>query len=113
MNGLYYRERMARFALSHRLTSDYCGNSREGIVAPTTQIDAGYYGTLNWTLTNTSSEERRFVHKERIFRLTILSLDRATFTPAFLSRYGVLLGLLLLVLGAGGLLFLSRNRPRG
>src|SRR6266850_984730 len=50
--------------------------SREGLVAPTTQVDAGYFGTLNWTITNTSSEERRFVHKERIFRLTIFRLEK-------------------------------------
>lgn len=50
--------------------------SREGLVAPTTQVDAGYFGTLNWTITNTSSEERRFVHKERIFRLTVFRLEK-------------------------------------
>lgn len=48
--------------------------SREGIVASTTQVDAGYHGTLNWTLSNTSSEERRFILKEKIYRLTILKL---------------------------------------
>jgi len=49
--------------------------SREGLVAPTTQVDAGYHGTLNWTVTNTSNEERRFVYNERMFRLTILKLE--------------------------------------
>lgn len=58
----------------HGLISPTTDLSREGIVAPTTQVDAGYHGTLNWTLTNTSSEERRFVYKERIFRLTIFKL---------------------------------------
>lgn len=58
----------------HGLISPTTDLSREGIVAPTTQIDAGYHGTLNWTLTNTSSEERRFVYKERLFRLTIFKL---------------------------------------
>ena len=38
------------------------------------QIDAGYNGTLNWTLGNSSSEERRFVYEERLFRLAILKL---------------------------------------
>ena len=38
-------------------------------------MDAGYHGTLNWTITNTSSEERRFLHKEKLFRLTILKLQ--------------------------------------
>lgn len=59
----------------HGLISPTTDLSREGIVAPTTQIDAGYFGTPNWTLTNTSSEERRFVHRERIFRLTIFRLQ--------------------------------------
>jgi hypothetical protein len=49
--------------------------SREGIVAPTTQVDAGFFGTLNWTFTNTSSEERRFILKERIYRITIYRLE--------------------------------------
>ena len=59
----------------HAFISPTTDLSREGIVAPTTQVDAGYHGTLNWTLANTSSEERRFLHKERLFRLTILKLD--------------------------------------
>lgn len=58
----------------HGLVSPTTDLSREGIVAPTTQVDAGYHGTLNWTLTNTSSEERRFVHRERLFRLTVFKL---------------------------------------
>jgi deoxycytidine triphosphate deaminase len=58
----------------HGLLSPTTDLSREGIVAPTTQIDAGYKGTLNWTLTNTSSEERRFLFKERLYRLTIFLL---------------------------------------
>lgn len=59
----------------HALVSPTTDLSREGIVAPTTQVDAGYFGTLNWTLTNMSSEERRFVYRERLFRLTILRLE--------------------------------------
>jgi len=60
----------------HGFVSPTTDLSREGIVAPTTQVDAGYHGTLNWTLTNNSSEERRFVFKERIFRLTIFKLAK-------------------------------------
>ena len=58
----------------HALISPTTDLQREGVVAPTTQVDAGYEGTLNWTLTNSSSEERRFVYKERLFRVTILKL---------------------------------------
>ena len=53
----------------HALISPTTDLQREGVVAPTTQVDAGYHGTLNWTLSNSSSEERRFVFKERLFRL--------------------------------------------
>ena len=60
----------------HGLLSPTTDLSREGIVAPTTQIDAGYSGTLNWTITNTSSKEARFIYGERIFRLTIFLLER-------------------------------------
>jgi len=60
----------------HGFVSPTTDLSREGIVAQSTQVDAGYHGTLNWTLTNTSSEERRFVHKERIYRLTIFKLEK-------------------------------------
>lgn len=58
----------------HAFISPTTDLSREGIVAPTTQVDAGYCGTLNWTVTNTSIEERRFTLNERLFRLTILKL---------------------------------------
>jgi len=50
--------------------------SREGLVAPSTHVDSGYYGTLNWTITNTSSEERRFLFKEKLFRIVILKLEK-------------------------------------
>ncbi len=59
----------------HALLSPTTDLSREGIVAPTTQVDAGYHGTLNWTITNTSNEERRFIIEEKIFRLTIFRLE--------------------------------------
>ena len=60
----------------HAILSPSTDLSREGIVAPTTQIDAGYNGTLNWTITNTSNQERRFVHGERIYRITFLKLEK-------------------------------------
>ncbi|HEY3852958.1 MAG TPA: hypothetical protein VGO67_01035 [Verrucomicrobiae bacterium] len=59
----------------HAILSPSTDLSREGIVAPTTQIDAGYNGTLNWTITNTSNQERRFLQGERIYRITILKLE--------------------------------------
>lgn len=59
----------------HGFLSPTTDLAREGIIAPATQVDAGYNGTLNWTLTNASSEERRFVFKERIFRLTLFKLE--------------------------------------
>lgn len=59
----------------HAFISPTTDLAREGIVAPTTQVDAGYSGTLNWTITNTSSEERRFLYGERLYRLTILKLE--------------------------------------
>ena len=58
----------------HGVISPTTDLAREGIVAPTTQVDAGYHGTLNWTIVNTSSQERRFIYEERCFRLTILKL---------------------------------------
>ena len=58
----------------HGFLSPTTDLSREGIGTASTQIDAGYNGTLNWTLTNSSSEERRFVLKEKLFRLTIFEL---------------------------------------
>jgi len=59
----------------HALVSPTTDLSREGIVAQTTQVDAGFYGTLNWTFTNTSSDERRFCFKERIYRITLFRLE--------------------------------------
>jgi len=60
----------------HGFISPTTDLSREGIVAPSTQVDAGYYGTLNWTLTNASTVERRFTFHERLFRLTIFLLEK-------------------------------------
>jgi deoxycytidine triphosphate deaminase len=60
----------------HGILSPTTNLSREGVVAPTTQIDAGYYGTLNWTINNISNEERRYLFKEQMLRLTIFKLER-------------------------------------
>lgn len=67
--------------------------SREGLVAPTTQVDAGFNGTLNWTITNTSSEERKFVHGERIYRITMFRLEKGEtpehlYTGSYQSQMG-------------------------
>ena len=59
----------------HAFISPTTDLSREGLVAPATQVDAGYNGTLNWTISNTSSEERRFLLREKLFRLTVLKLE--------------------------------------
>lgn len=67
----------------HAFLSPTTDLSREGIVAPTTQIDAGYNGTLNWTLANTSSRQRSFVYKEKIYRLSIFKLEEGE-TPGVL-----------------------------
>lgn len=68
-------ERLYPGCALHAFISPTTDLSREGIVASATQVDAGYNGTLNWTICNTSNEERRFLHKERVFRLTILKLE--------------------------------------
>ena len=59
----------------HGLLSPTTDLAREGIGALTTQVDVGYRGTLNWTLTNTSSQERRFVFQERLYRLSVFLLE--------------------------------------
>jgi deoxycytidine triphosphate deaminase len=55
--------------------------SREGIVAPATQIDAGWNGTLNWTVVNTSNQDRRYLHKSKVFRMTVLKLTEDNEIP--------------------------------
>ena len=60
----------------HAIISPTTDLSREGIVAPSTHIDSGYYGTLNWTITNTSNEERRFLLKEKLFRMVVFKLEK-------------------------------------
>lgn len=59
----------------HALITPTTDLSREGIVAPATQIDAGWNGTLNWTLANTSNKERRYLYKTKVFRMTIIKLS--------------------------------------
>ncbi|MCL2253247.1 MAG: hypothetical protein FWC09_02290 [Lachnospiraceae bacterium] len=59
--------------------------SREGIVVSSTQIDAGFNGSLNWTLTNTSSQERRYIYGEKLFRLTIFKLDESEVPQTYYS----------------------------
>ena len=59
----------------HAFISPLTDLSREGIVAPTTQVDVGYHGTLNWTITNTSNDVRSFMIEEKLFRLTIFKLE--------------------------------------
>ena len=59
----------------HGFISPTTDLSREGIIAASTQIDAGYKGTLNWTLTNTSGKVAEFVHGEKLFRMTIVRLE--------------------------------------
>jgi len=48
--------------------------AREGITAPSTSVDAGFVGPLNWTINNTSSVDRRYLVGEKIYRLTIWKL---------------------------------------
>lgn len=55
--------------------------SREGIIAHTTKIDAGYKGMLNWTLNNTSNKENDFIYKEKIYNLTIFKLEKNEEVP--------------------------------
>lgn len=59
----------------HGILSPTTDLSREGIMAATTQIDAGYRGTLNWTMTNNSNKETQFLYGEKIYRLTIFLLE--------------------------------------
>lgn len=56
---------------------------REGVSALTAQVDAGYKGTLNWTLVNTSNADRKYTYEEKIYRLTILMLDEGEKPESF------------------------------
>ncbi len=59
----------------HGILSPTTDWSREGVVAPTTQIDAGYNGIINWTMVNTSSGEVELLSGETFYRLTIFKLQ--------------------------------------
>lgn len=65
----------------HGFLSPSTDLAREGVAAPSTQVDAGFYGTINWTLLNNSSEERRFLLGERLFRLTLFKLESDSEIP--------------------------------
>lgn len=60
----------------HGLLSPTTDLSREGLTVASTQVDAGYYGTLNWTINNHSSRETKFLYGEKLFRMTILKLEQ-------------------------------------
>ena len=60
----------------HGFLSPTTDLSREGLIAPSTQIDAGYKGTLNWTITNPSGKTAEFVYGEKLFRMTIVRLEK-------------------------------------
>ena len=71
--------------------------SREGIVAQTTQVDAGFYGTLNWTFTNTSATSVSFVLRSEFIALLSFVLrvrkGRNIFIAATIkNRYGMSAG---------------------
>ena len=65
----------------HALITPTTSLMREGIVASSTQVDAGFYGTLNWTLTNTSSITRRYQLGSKIFRITFFKLNNKDEIP--------------------------------
>lgn len=69
----------------HAFISPTTDLSRESISTQTTQVDAGYCGTPQWTLQNNSNQTRQFTYKEKIFRITILKLTEGE-TPD--SVYG-------------------------
>ena len=60
----------------HGFLSPTTDLSREGLTISSTQVDAGYHGTLNWTIHNNSPNEARFIYGEKIFRLSVLLLDK-------------------------------------
>ena len=60
----------------HGFLSPTTDLSREGLIAPSTQIDSGYKGTLNWTIMNTSGKTAEFVYGENLFRMTIVRLEK-------------------------------------
>jgi deoxycytidine triphosphate deaminase len=71
----------------HGFLSPTTDLSREGVIVTSTQIDAGFCGSLSWTLSNTSSQERRYIYGEAIFRLTIFKLDKNETPEIFYNGY--------------------------
>lgn len=65
----------------HAIITPTTSLMREGIVASSTQVDAGFYGTLNWTLTNTSSITRKYQLGTKIFRITFFKLHKKEEVP--------------------------------
>ena len=59
----------------HGFLSPTTDLSREGIITSSTQVDAGYTGTLNCTIRNTSNHVAEFIYQEKLFRLTIFRLE--------------------------------------
>ncbi|MEQ1862772.1 MAG: hypothetical protein ABMA13_22860 [Chthoniobacteraceae bacterium] len=66
----------------HALVTPTTDLAREGLVTPTGQIDSGYHGTLNFTVTNTSGEERMFLYEERLVRIVFFLLEGAEIPDA-------------------------------
>ena len=52
----------------HGIISPTTDLSREGVIAPTTQVDAGFSGSLNWTLNNTSGSLKKEVNKINLIK---------------------------------------------
>jgi deoxycytidine triphosphate deaminase/uncharacterized protein YdcH (DUF465 family) len=71
----------------HGFLSPTTDMSREGIQIASTQIDAGFHGTLNWTLTNSGAQERGYVYGDAIFRLTIFKLAKDEAPETFYNGY--------------------------
>lgn len=71
----------------HGFLSPTTDLSREGVVVASTQIDAGFKGTLSWTLSNSSFHERCFIFGEKIFRLTIFKLEENEIPERYYSGY--------------------------
>lgn len=51
--------------------------SREGLSLPTTKVDPGYRGRLNWTVRNTSSKDVLLGLKERLYAFKIYLMEES------------------------------------
>jgi deoxycytidine triphosphate deaminase/gas vesicle protein len=69
----------------HGFLSPTTDLSREGLTVSSTQVDAGYHGTLNWTISNQSPNDAKFVYGEKLFRLTILKLEKGEVPSQYYS----------------------------